>query len=186
MQRMILFIGLVLGLASAIVYLAASNAVKMQDNLEEGISLEGQTELIQEIKERVPYQLQSELDFEGKALVVNLWATWCGPCRKEIPELNSIVAQANSDKVLFLAYSDEDQQVYNSLLESNPRIKFDYTLVFDHLPLGDYLKSLDRQNRGESIPVHYLIRPNGSLAHVLVGNKTSHLRKIESFVKEYN
>jgi thiol-disulfide isomerase/thioredoxin len=44
-------------------------------------------------------------EFRGKVLVVNLWATWCAPCVKEMPSLDRLAADRASDKVAVVAIS---------------------------------------------------------------------------------
>ena len=44
-------------------------------------------------------------DFKGKVLVVNLWATWCGPCKIEMPQLAKLQAQYEGKPVQVVAIS---------------------------------------------------------------------------------
>lgn len=41
-------------------------------------------------------------DFSGKALLVNFWASWCVPCREEMPALDAIATEYNSDRFMVL------------------------------------------------------------------------------------
>jgi thiol-disulfide isomerase/thioredoxin len=46
-------------------------------------------------------------DYRGKALLVNVWASWCGPCREELPRLKEYYGMLDRDRVEFLAISDD-------------------------------------------------------------------------------
>jgi thiol-disulfide isomerase/thioredoxin len=47
-------------------------------------------------------------DYAGKVLIVNLWATWCGPCRVEIPELLKVSEEYKSRGVELIGLTNED------------------------------------------------------------------------------
>jgi thiol-disulfide isomerase/thioredoxin len=49
-------------------------------------------------------------DYAGKALLVNLWATWCGPCRKEIPELVKLHKQYRAKGLEVVGLSTENPE----------------------------------------------------------------------------
>ena len=42
-------------------------------------------------------------DYKGKKVFINFWATWCGPCRKEMPDVQKISDEASSDELVILA-----------------------------------------------------------------------------------
>lgn len=47
-------------------------------------------------------------DYRGKVVLVNFWATWCPPCRKEIPDLETLYNRFKGQGLVVLAISDED------------------------------------------------------------------------------
>ena len=47
-------------------------------------------------------------ELRGKVVLVNFWATWCPPCRKEMPDLETLYERFNSKGLVVLAISDEE------------------------------------------------------------------------------
>src|SRR4030095_16443915 len=48
-------------------------------------------------------------DLKGKVVLVNFWATWCPPCRKEMPDLKALANRFKDQDLIILAISDESQ-----------------------------------------------------------------------------
>jgi thiol-disulfide isomerase/thioredoxin len=59
-------------------------------------------------------------DFRGEWVVVNYWATWCAPCRKEMPELSALHDAREDLTVLGIAYEDVDDVDFEAFLEEIP------------------------------------------------------------------
>ena len=59
-------------------------------------------------------------DFRGEWVVVNYWATWCAPCRKEMPELSALHEERSDVTVLGLAYEDVEDNDFEQFLETAP------------------------------------------------------------------
>lgn len=55
-------------------------------------------------------KLVSLKDFKGKVVLVDVWATWCGPCVKEIPSLKKIEQDFHGKDVIFLSVSVDDEK----------------------------------------------------------------------------
>jgi thiol-disulfide isomerase/thioredoxin len=89
-----------------------------------------------ETEEPVDFALQqlggeevSLSDYRGEWVVVNYWATWCAPCRKEIPDLSRLHLERSDLTVLGLAFEDIDDSGFDEFLEefdvSYPILKVD-------------------------------------------------------------
>jgi thiol-disulfide isomerase/thioredoxin len=59
-------------------------------------------------------------DYRGKVVLVNYWATWCPPCRAELPDINRVVDAYRGRNVVFLALTDEDAGVIRKFTEKYP------------------------------------------------------------------
>ena len=57
-------------------------------------------------------------DFSGKTLLINFWATWCGPCRQEMPMLMDLQRQYNSDGLQIVGIALDDAQAASSFVQT--------------------------------------------------------------------
>lgn len=47
-------------------------------------------------------------DFQGQVMVINIWASWCGPCRREVPEYEKVRTEFEDRNVVFVGLTTED------------------------------------------------------------------------------
>lgn len=102
-------------------------------------------------------------DFKGKTLLVNFWATWCLPCREEMPELDKLQAQLGGDDFQVMVIS-----VDRSGLEGSRAFLDDINI--QHLDLFyDKRGKLARQMKAIGYPATILIKPDGRQYGMLLG-----------------
>jgi thiol-disulfide isomerase/thioredoxin len=60
-------------------------------------------------------------DFKGKVVYVDVWATWCGPCRAEFPHSKTLKKQYEGKDVVFMYVSvDDSEDAWRNMLENDP------------------------------------------------------------------
>jgi len=99
----------------------------------------------------------------GKVVLVNFWATWCPPCRKEMPDLNALAHRFEKQGLVVLSLSDEDRPKVASYVTSHD---LSYPILLD--PGGETAKSF----HVEGIPKSFLFDRNGKLAAQSIDMRT--------------
>jgi cytochrome c biogenesis protein CcmG/thiol:disulfide interchange protein DsbE len=102
-------------------------------------------------------------DFRGKVVVLNFWATWCPPCKEEIPALKALQA-AHKDKLVVVGVSVFSSETATDLFEAEYKIT--YPMIF-----GSY-ELMEKYGRVRTIPSTFLIDKNGVIAADVIGSRT--------------
>ncbi|GGD43261.1 TlpA family protein disulfide reductase [Pseudoxanthomonas indica] len=104
-------------------------------------------------------------EHRGQWVVVNFWATWCGPCLKEMPELSALDAMRQDVQVIGLAYEDIELADMQAFLKEHP-VVYPIAIVDVMAPPADFATP-----RG--LPMTYLIAPDGKVAKEFAGPVTA-------------
>lgn len=56
----------------------------------------------------------------GKVVLVNFWATWCPPCRKEMPDLDALASEFRDRGLVILALSNEPEAIVRAFVAAHP------------------------------------------------------------------
>jgi thiol-disulfide isomerase/thioredoxin len=103
-------------------------------------------------------------DLRGKPLVLNFWATWCGPCNAEMPMLVDMEKQYASRGVLFVAASLDDAKTKGRI----PAFVADHKIAFPvwYGATGD---DLDQLKLGDAVPATVFLDAEGHIVARILG-----------------
>lgn len=98
--------------------------------------------------------------FKGKKVFINLWATWCPPCRREIPSIEKLYKEADKEKSVFVLLSlDQDVEAAKKFALAN---KLQAPVFFPAGPLPALLNV-------DAIPASYIFNEQGELVKEIKG-----------------
>ena len=119
-------------------------------------------------------------DFRGKVLIVDFWASWCGPCIVSMPELETLrsrmIAAGHGDRFEILGVNlDDDSDRALAFLKTHP---ISYPVITDLLGLGS------REFEPRKLPSAYVIDPKGKVVFIYYGYGKGYGAELESRVLE--
>ena len=119
-------------------------------------------------------------DFESKLIILNFWATWCFPCREEMPSLDRLMVNKEFKNLEIIAINvgresiSKSKKFYNDINIQNLAIYYDDTL---HLPKKLLLRG---------IPTTLLINKNGEEFARILGEINFADKKFIEWLKKYD
>ncbi|MEX1126400.1 MAG: TlpA disulfide reductase family protein [Acidimicrobiia bacterium] len=104
------------------------------------------------------FNLKDHLADDGRPLVLNLWASWCFPCREEIPDISDFAATHADVAVLGVAVEDalEDSKAFATELSPS------YPLAFGSKEFRDAYPTV-------GLPATFIIEPDGTVSSIVNG-----------------
>ena len=100
-------------------------------------------------------------DLSGKVVVLDFWATWCGPCRESIGELKDLVKKYPQDQFVLISISaDSDEQKWREFVAQK---KMEWRQYWDHEG------NMRRLFQVQEFPTYFVIDRDGSIRDRLVG-----------------
>lgn len=98
-------------------------------------------------------------DYDDKVIVINLWATWCGPCRMEVPDYERVRKEYAGRNVEFIALTTESPSTSSDRVKKFVR---DYNFGF-RVGWADRETAVTLMNGSSAIPQTFIMAPGGRL-----------------------
>jgi thiol-disulfide isomerase/thioredoxin len=102
----------------------------------------------------------------GRWVVVNFWATWCGPCLKEMPALSALDTMREYIDVIGLAYEDTTPEAMRAFLVKHP-VSYPIAMIDVYAPPADF-------ETPAGLPTTWLIGPDGKIVKRFIGPVEPH------------
>lgn len=119
-------------------------------------------------------------DFRGNVIFINFWATWCVPCKKEMPDLSAIASELNEKEFKMFGlnvFHQPGTQDVAAFLKANP---VSYTIIDGNEQIVEAFKKASG-NDLNAVPTTFIIDKEGKIVETIVG-----ARNKETFMKSIN
>lgn len=107
---------------------------------------------------------QSLHDYRGRIVVLNFWATWCIPCREEIPMLVSLESRFGPQVVQVIGVSVDDERTRRKVYGFVRRMKVNYPIW-----VGGTTEHMEKLGLGKAVPATVIIDRDGQVVGRILG-----------------
>lgn len=118
-------------------------------------------------------------DKKGQVLLLNLWATWCGPCRSEVPELVKLKKTFGSKGFEVIGLNADETDTKEMIDAFSTELGVNYTMVWAPT---DMQFALFKVSKFDGIPQSFLIDREGRLRGVFKGAGSSEIKRMATTV----
>jgi thiol-disulfide isomerase/thioredoxin len=113
---------------------------------------------------------------KGKVVLLNFWATWCPPCRAEMPSLNSLHQKLKTDTNIVFIAVDADSKLKES---AQFMAKYDY-----HLPLYEVMSDVPESVYGGNLPTTVIFDKEGTMVFRHEGMANYDTERVKGFLQK--
>lgn len=103
-------------------------------------------------------------ELKGKVVLLDFWATWCGPCRESIPELVRLQERYGARGLQVIGVSVDDRSTRDRVPDMQKQLGINYPIVF-----RDDIPGMEEAYTFDGIPTLFLIDRSGQIREVISG-----------------
>ena len=122
-------------------------------------------------------KLYSLADYRGKVIMINFWATWCPPCRQEMPSLEAVYQDLKEDGFMVIAINQWE----------SPELVFPYIgqlSVFPTFPiLFDHDGKLSQTYDVKGLPTTFIVDKQGNIVYRAIGGRDFNHPEVKKLIR---
>jgi len=124
-------------------------------------------------------------DYRGKVLVVDFWATYCGPCVKQAPQLAAMNEKYRDRGLTVVGLTSDPKKDQQKVEEFVKKAGINYTIAYDNSWLSSaFLKGTEDESGAPPIPQLFVIARDGRVVEHLIGEQPGRMQYLEKVVNE--